>query len=377
MKADGGTDREADRAGIYIHVPFCRQRCHFCSFKITTHRDFEDGWFAGVLAETNLRAPDWTDREFDTVYFGGGTPSLVDADRIVSLLEHLRRTFRIAHDSEITLEVNPGDLEPTDLDVLRAAGVNRLSIGVQSFDDGDLAFLTRHHSGAEGADAIRWAKAAGFPCLTVDLLYGIPGRRVDGWKTQIDRAAEFGVEHISAYMLTIEPGTPFGAWKKRGALKSLSEEDEREMFIITRDLMREADYEPYEVSSYARDPSLQSRHNRKYWECAPYLGLGPAAHSYDGTLRSWNEAATRTYAARLAAGEDPVAGSETLSEEDRRLERLFLGLRTARGVPRDLVADRRDTVENLLSEGLAVFRGDSFVLTDEGFAVADAIAAGL
>jgi len=364
-------------AGIYVHVPFCRQRCHFCSFKITTHRDFENGWFDGVLKETDLRAPDWIDRDFDSVYFGGGTPSLVAAERITAILTKLRETFRIGNDSEITLEVNPGDLEPVDLESLRAAGVNRLSIGVQSFDDGDLKFLTRHHSGKEGADAIRWAKEAGFECLTIDLLYGIPGRRVDGWKAQIDRAAAFEVEHVSAYLLSIEPGTPFGAWKKRGALRSLSEEDEREMFLITRDLFREAGYEPYEVSSYAREPNFESRHNRKYWECAPYLGLGPAAHSYDGALRSWNEAATRTYAARLAAGEDPVAGSETLSAEDRRLERLFLGLRTARGVPRDLVGERRETVEQLLADGLAVFRGDSFVLTDEGFAVADAIAAHL
>jgi len=366
-----------DASGIYLHVPFCRQRCHFCSFRITTHRDFEDGWFDGVLREIDLRAADWEDRDFDTVYFGGGTPSLVAASRLAALLDRLRGTFRIADDAEITVEANPGDLVPADLHTLRAAGVDRLSIGVQSFDDGDLSFLTRHHSGAEGEDAIRRAQAAGFPSLTVDLLYGIPGRRVDGWKAQIDRTAEFGVEHISAYLLAIEPGTPFGARKKRGAMKSLSEEDEREMFLITRDLLREAGYTPYEVSSYARTPAFESRHNRKYWECAPYLGLGPAAHSYDGAMRSWNEAAVRTYAARLAAGEDPVAGSETLTDEDRRLERLFLGLRTARGVPRELVANRTEMVERLLVDGLACFAGDAFVLTDEGFAVADAIAARL
>jgi len=370
MREDG----ETPDAGIYLHVPFCRQRCHFCSFKITTHRDFEDGWFDGVLKEIDLRAAEWSEKEYDTVYFGGGTPSLVAADRLGAIMTRLRSTFTISDDSEISVELNPGDFEPADLDVLRTAGVNRLSIGIQSFDDGDLKFLTRHHSGAEGEDAIRFAREAGFDSVTIDLLYGIPGRRVDGWKAQIDRATEFGVEHISAYLLTIEPGTPFGAWKKRGVLKSLSEEDEREMFLITRDLLREAGYEPYEVSSYAREPEFESRHNRKYWECAPYLGLGPAAHTYDGAARAWNEAAVRTYAARLAAGEDPVAGSETLSDADRRLERLFLGLRTSRGVPRDLVADQGATTEHLLAEGLAIFRGDDFVLTDEGFAVADAIA---
>ncbi|MEN8149381.1 MAG: radical SAM protein [Planctomycetota bacterium] len=176
------SDAMSPDAGIYVHVPFCRQRCHFCSFAITTHRDFEDGWFDGVLEETALRAPAWTGRDFDSVYFGGGTPSLVAADRLAAILARLRETFRIADDSEITVEVNPGDLSPADLDVLRAAGVNRLSVGVQSFDDGDLEFLTRHHSGAEGRDAIRFARAAGFECLTIDLLYGIPGRRVDGWK---------------------------------------------------------------------------------------------------------------------------------------------------------------------------------------------------
>jgi oxygen-independent coproporphyrinogen-3 oxidase len=359
-----------DAAGIYVHVPFCRRRCHFCSFRITTHRDFEDGWFDGVLTEIDHRAAGWDDLAFDTVYFGGGTPSVVAADRLAAILDRLRERFAIADHSEITVEVNPGDLDVPDLARLRDAGVNRLSIGVQSFDERDLSFLTRHHSGEEGDAAVRHARDAGFECITVDLMYGLPGRSLDRWTEQVERTAALGVEHISAYLLAIEAGTPFGARRKRGAFTGLSEEEERDMFLVTRTLLRDAGYEPYEVSSYARSPEWESRHNRKYWEGAPYLGLGPAAHSYRSPERSWNEAAVRTYAA------DPTAeaGHETLTEEDVRLERLFLGLRTARGIPRELAGDRTDPI---VTEGLAEWRADRLVLTDEGFAVADAIAARL
>jgi oxygen-independent coproporphyrinogen-3 oxidase len=361
---------KADAAGIYVHVPFCRRRCHFCSFRITTHRDFEDGWFDGVLAEIDDRAPRWDDLDYDTVYFGGGTPSVVPAARLAAILDRLRERLTIADDAEITVEVNPGDLDVPDLAVLRAAGVDRLSIGVQSFDERDLEFLTRHHSGVEGEEAVAHAREAGFPCVTVDLMYGLPGRSLPRWREQVDRTAALGVEHISAYLLAIEAGTPFGARRKRGAFTGLSEEEERDMFLVTRELFRSAGYEPYEVSSYAREPRWQSRHNRKYWEGAPYLGLGPAAHSYREPERSWNEAAVRTYAAVPLAR----AGRETLTDKDVHLERLFLGLRTSRGIPRELAGENADRI---VAEGLAEWCGDRFVLTDEGFAVADAIAARL
>lgn len=365
------------RAGIYVHVPYCRHRCHFCAFLVTTHQDSLQSWVAGIDREVELRAPDW-DLEYDSVYFGGGTPSSIPRVAILAVLRRLRDTFRIAADAEVTLEANPEDADPADLDSLRRNGVNRLSLGVQSFHDEDLRFLTRIHTGRQGEEAIRAARASGFENLTVDLMYGLPGRPRARLLADLDRLIDLAPDHVSAYQLTIEPGTPFSARRRRGDLVPLDEEAEREVFLLVRERLEAAGYRAYEVSSFARAPRFESRHNRKYWIGAPYLGLGPAAHSFVDPVRTRNHGGVRRWAAALEAGELPFEATETLTSDERRLERLFLGLRTAEGI--DLAAfpglaeARADLLARLESEGKLRRAGSRVRLTPEGMALADGVA---
>jgi putative oxygen-independent coproporphyrinogen III oxidase len=366
-------------AGLYVHVPFCRHRCHFCAFLITTHRDHLEGWERGVIAELALRAAAFPET-FDTIYFGGGTPSLVPPESIGRILDMARETLDVAEDTEITLEANPGDLTAADLVKLNALGVNRLSLGLQSTDDGDLTFLTRHHTAAEGFEAFGAARAAGFASITIDLMYGLPHRTEDEWRERLGRALDLGPDHVSAYQLTYEAGTPFKRFRDQGRITSLSEEEEGRRFALTNRWLAEAGYTRYEISNFAREPAFESRHNKKYWEGAPYLGLGPAAHSYRDGRRWWNKGAVRNYVRALEAKELPVEGEETLTAADVALETLFLGLRTTKGValaslPPGLLEHARTRA--YLDQGLAVLSKDHFRLTDEGMAVADGIAADL
>ena len=364
-------------AGIYVHVPFCRSRCPFCAFLVTVHDTFLDRYVAAVEAEIDRATPGWTGR-FDTIYFGGGTPSLLRPATVRRLIDRIRERFDVARAAEISLEANPEDMSPRDLGSLRAAGVNRLSLGVQSLDDRDLSFLGRQHSSAEAVGAIEAARAAGFENLTIDLLYGLPNRSLEAWRSVLHRALDLGPDHVSAYQLTVEPGTPLRVRVRKGEVVPIGEEEEREGFLKTREWLEAAGYTPYEVSSFAREPRFESRHNRKYWEGAPYLGLGPAAHSYRDGRRWWNHGAVRNYVHALEEGRSPVESTEVPTEEETRLERLFLGLRTSAGAPLSLVGPRsRPLVPALAAEGLGVLDGESFRLTARGFAVADAIATSL
>ena len=366
--------------GLYVHVPYCRHRCHFCAFKITTHLDTLAEWTAGVLAESDLRAPEWPDR-FDTVYFGGGTPSAVPPVAIVRVLDRIRDRLDVADDAEVSLEANPGNLDRDGLAELRRAGVNRLSLGIQSLQDDALALLTRDHSAADGVASFRDARAAGFANITVDVMYGLPGRSRERLVADLDAILALGPDHVSAYQLTIEPGTPFAADRRRGRLTPLSPEVEREVFLLVHRHLAAADWRPYEVSSFARAPAFESRHNHKYWSGAPYLGVGPAAHSFRDPVRTENHPGVRAWAAALAAGEDPAASRESLTPEARTLERLFLGLRTVEGIDLDdfpgLAGARADLIERLVAEGSAVLANGRLSLTPEGLALADGIAVAL
>ncbi len=362
----------SDAPGLYVHVPFCRHRCHFCAFAVTTHLDFADRYVTAVAREAALAAPVWPGR-FDTVYLGGGTPSLLTRPTLATLLGGLRAAFAVTPDAEVTLEANPDDLSPADFDALRALGVTRLSLGVQALDDGDLRRLTRTHTAAQGRAAVAAARAAGFASLTVDVLYGLPWRTPEEDRAAVRAVADLGADHVSAYLLSFEEGTPFRVFRDRGRMAGLADDEEADRFLAARETLEGAGYEPYEVSNYARSPAHRSRHNRKYWEGAPYLGLGPAAHSYDGVRRWWNAAAARSYCLALEAGRSPVAGEETLTQEDRRLERLFLGLRTELGLPLSEFASA-PALPALRREGLVAEDPSRLRLTPAGLAVADQIA---
>ncbi len=370
------------KPGLYVHVPFCRSRCPFCSFAITTELDAAGAWRRAVEREAVLRAPEWRSA-FETVYLGGGTPSLLGAEGIASLLGFLRASFSVEAGAEVTVEANPGDLGPRDFARLVADGVNRFSLGVQSFSEDDLKFLGREHSVEDSLASFAAARAAGVENITIDLIYGLPGRSLDVWCAQIYRAVGLGPDHISAYSLTYEPGTVLARRRDRGEVGEPSEEESRDLLLLTAERLAEAGYEQYEVSSFARGERFQSRHNRKYWDGAPYLGLGPSAHSFRSPERWWNAARSRDYIRLLDSGSDPIAGRETLSLDERRLERLALALRTARGLRLDAFsaefgADLRRThralLDSLIAERLLVAEAEVLRPTMRGMAVADGIA---
>jgi putative oxygen-independent coproporphyrinogen III oxidase len=361
-----------DASGLYLHVPFCTERCPFCSFAVTTRSDGQETWLRAVLAEIELRAPTWR-HPVDSVFFGGGTPSLLAPATIDEVLRAISDAFDLDPDPEVTLEAHPGNLDRAALEALRAAGVNRISCGAQSFDDEDLRVIGRIHAAADGERLVRDAMSVGIGSVCVDLLYGLPERPRGRWARQIDRAAALGVHHVSAYLLTYEPGTPFRVRQRRGDFPERTQDDEAALFLFTRERLGAAGYEQYEVSNFARSPEHRSRHNRKYWRSTPYLGLGPAAHSFESPLRWRNETTLERYAAALDAGRRPTAHEERLGDDARRLEVLFLGLRTVRGVDLALFGDR-SPVDTLIRDGLAILAADRVRLTPEGLAIAEHLA---
>jgi oxygen-independent coproporphyrinogen-3 oxidase len=364
---------------LYLHVPFCRSRCAYCAFYSTTAATpvLLDRYCKALLAEASEAAGDGP---LETVYFGGGTPSLLGVDRIAGLLEGLRAGVPFTQDAEVTLEDNPEGLAPGDAAGYRDAGVTRLSLGVQSFDDADLHLLGRPHDGATARRAVAGALDAGLR-TSLDLIYGLPGRSGEQWCAQLDAAAETGVEHLSAYELSVEPGTPFAArWP--GGLG-----DRAALFFDTHEHLATLGFEGYEVSSFARSPEHRSRHNLATWEHRFYRGLGPGAHSFlpgtDGPMRRWNLPDLRGWLETLEAGATPPRGQEILDGEQRLLERVMLGVRTRRGV--DLGALRRECGDaatdaliqratNPTEAGLLVLEADRLRPTLEGMALADRLA---
>lgn len=371
-----------DSPGLYIHVPFCRKRCPFCDFAITTDLSRVTKWEDALIREIALRSDDWP-APFDTVYFGGGTPSLLPAERIEKLLASMRQRLRIAEDAEVTLEANPGTLSQEDYARLVDAGVRRLSLGIQSFDDDDLVLLGRDHDVQESRDAFAFARAAGMDNITVDLIYGLPGRDADHWTDQIRQCVALDPDHVSAYALTYEPGTPLTRQKERGELDAISESLSSDLFDLTVRQLAEHGFDQYEVSSFASGIAFESRHNKKHWCGVPYLGLGPSAHSFRDGRRWWNHRNVSEYADTLARGELPVAEVEDLTVDQRRLEALFLGLRWRAGVDfarfdrefgLDLRTSKSEVIDQLVRDGLAHEDDNCLRLSRSGLARADAIA---
>jgi putative oxygen-independent coproporphyrinogen III oxidase len=361
-----------DAAGLYIHVPFCRGKCPYCDFASGTDLSLVADWLKAFKQEMGFYR-DFASR-FDTLYLGGGTPSLLTADELAVLLESLRKQFEFSPDTEITLEANPDDLNPQVLKSYRKLGINRLSLGVQSYDDRELSFLGRRHDAAQALNALGWAREAGFANLGIDLMYGLPGQTVEQWQRSLDKALGFLPEHLSCYQLTMEAGTPLGRRQAEGRFQPLSEETEREFFLFTSRFLEERGYLHYEISNFARGLENRSRHNRKYWNHTPYLGLGPAAHSYRGGRRWWNHRLLEEYCQSLRARKAPVAGEEVLTPEQARLEALYLGLRTRDGVTLSLIPGvlRGEVVlKEIIAAGLAEVREDHLIPTREGLVVAD------
>jgi oxygen-independent coproporphyrinogen-3 oxidase len=336
-----------------------------------------------------LRATDAL--SFDTIYFGGGTPSLLEGRMVARLLALIRECFPILPDTEITLEGNPGSLTPARLAAYREAGVNRLNIGVQSFQAANLRRLGRGHSAAQSRAAIHSARSAGFTNIGLDLIYGLPGQRAENWRRDLDAAVAAEPAHLSCYLLTFEAGTRFDIRRRRGEIEPLGEDAQAALFRMTRSHLAAAGYPAYEVSNFARDTGpegsdLRSRHNRKYWNHTPYLGLGPAAHTYRHPHRSWNEKRLRRYMDRLASGELPIAASERLTPQQVRIEAIYLALRQTRGLDAGAYARQfgepfetrfAAPLRDLIDGGRMVWDAPFYRLTEAGFAVADGVVAHL
>ena len=271
-------------------------------------------------------------REFDSLYLGGGTPTILGERELATLMECLRKHFTFCPDSEMTIEANPDDLSQDKLKAIRDLGLNRISLGVQSLDDRDLKYLGRSHSAKQAVKALEMVRSCGFANLGVDLMYGLEIQSIPGWKKTIDHVLEFKPEHLSCYQLTLESGTPLWKMKAAGRVRAIGTKLETAFFVFTSRYLEKHGYQHYEISNFARSPEFMCRHNRKYWNHVPYLGLGPSAHSFQAGSRWWNVRSIKKYCELLAVGKAPVEASEALSQEQLDLEALALGLRTSDGV---------------------------------------------
>lgn len=360
--------------GLYIHVPFCRSKCPYCAFYSVPSLSLSERWFEAVKKEVVLYKGRFS--PFDSVYVGGGTPSVLSAEHLAGLMGHLFEHFVFSKDLEITIEANPSDLSPERIFAFRAAGFNRVNLGVQSLDDGTLTFLKRRHTADTAVRAFERLREGGFDNIGIDLIYGIGEQPLKAWLETLQRAVCLEAEHISCYQLTFEPGTPFAKRLEKGELLPLREEAERIFFTETAQALEAAGYIHYEISNFARAACFQSRHNRKYWDHTPYLGLGPSAHSFSGKQRWWNVRSIRKYCAALEAGSLPLEEAEDLTPEQIRLETLALGLRTKDGVELSTLSPSPHSsaaLKELLKTGLVRLSGDRVVPTRDGFLVADAL----
>ncbi|WP_215235328.1 radical SAM family heme chaperone HemW [Dyadobacter linearis] len=315
---------------LYIHIPFCKQACHYCDFHFSTNTAGKEAMVEAIAKEIVLRKSYLPDSNIETIYFGGGTPSVLSRLELELLMQTIGEHFTIAADAEITLEANPDDLSQSKLEIFFQAGINRLSIGIQSFNEDHLQFLNRVHSAQEAENCVRLAKQIGINNISIDLIYAIPAPDHSILKSDLQKAFELDVAHISAYCLTIEPQTVFGNWLKRDKIKPINEEFAAVQFEILIETLAQNGYEQYEISNFARNKQY-SRHNSSYWKQRPYLGVGPSAHSYNGTSREFNVANNAKYVQAIQAGSIP-ATYEILTAADQTNEYLLTGLRTKWGV---------------------------------------------
>jgi oxygen-independent coproporphyrinogen-3 oxidase len=371
--------------GIYLHVPFCRSKCLYCDFRSRPPAPGEiDRYLRALQTEIRLRA---SDRPVASLYIGGGTPSFIGGARLSAAIDAVRSAFRLAPDCEITVEANPSDVTDDWLASCRAAGVNRLSLGVQGMRDTDLRFLERAHTVAQALAAAHRARAAGFDNLSIDLIVGLPGHTPDLTKELLTQAVDaFAPEHLSCYQLTCAPGTRLNDAVQRGEVNMPDTDTESAIFMTTHETLQGLGYEGYEISNFARTPARRSRHNSAYWTHQDYIGLGPSAHSFQSPVRSWNEESLDPYCAALERNELPAAGTERLTALQRAEEIILLGLRTRDGFSLetlrkecgiDLLAQKSAVIHDALSSGLLLHTAGRLHPTLNGLALADSLAADL
>lgn len=371
-------------AGIYIHIPFCRQACHYCDFHFSTNLDRLPEMVKAICKEIELQKDYLKGDAVDSIYFGGGTPSLLDQTDITTLLDQIYQQFTVTEKAEITLEANPDDLSLQKLIDLKASGVNRLSMGIQSFADVHLKMMNRIHTAQESLMCIQHAREAGFDNISIDLIYAVPEDTHEIWQKDLARAIALKPEHISAYCLTIEEHTAFGNWVKKGKMQEIDEEYAAQQFEILIEQLTEAGYQQYEISNFCL-PGYYSRHNSNYWKKGRYLGVGPSAHSYDGETRQFNVANNTKYLNALAENRIQYI-SEMLEPHDQVNEYIMTSLRTQWGCDLhklqqdyefDLLAANEQYIGDLIAQKRAVIAENHLILTNSGKLLADKIASDL
>ncbi len=378
--------KQTKLAGIYVHIPFCVQKCPYCDFFSITDQSLKQPFLKTLLREMDMIGN--VPFLFDTLYIGGGTPSVFKAESIGQLLEAAHRIFKISANAEVTIEVNPCSINPEQLRDYQNLGINRISIGTQSFNDRTLDFLGRLHSGEDASLAIKWARKAGFDNIGLDLIYGIPGQTKKSWLFDLHRAVELEPEHISCYMLTYESGTPMDRNRQKGFFCPMAESLTSDLFETTIEFLNANGYVQYEISNFARTgfdgfESKRSRHNQKYWSFAPYLGFGPSAHSFIDPERYWNCRSVKKYIKKIEAGILPLEEKEVLSREQSMIEAIYLGLRKRDGICVDTFDKKFDTsFKKIFGETIAHLEEKKFLkvaqnrcaLTQQGMLFLDSIA---
>lgn len=361
---------------VYVHVPFCARRCAYCDFSIAVRRVVPDSEYVDALRrELDARFSRETPWNADTLYFGGGTPSRLGPAGVASMLEVARARIELVPGAEVTLEANPEDVTDDAVTVWRDAGVNRVSLGAQSFDDRVLTWMHRSHDAAAIGRAVDAIRRGGIENLSLDLIFALPAELDRDWREDVRRALALEPEHLSLYGLTVEPHTPIGRWQARGELVESPEERYESEFLFAHETLAGAGLEHYEVSNFGR-PGRHSRHNSAYWALGPYAGVGPSAHEFDGSVRRWNRSVYRDWAKAVSSGEDPIAGSEVVEADSRVAEQVYLGLRSVDGL--SLTDAESERVAPWIEAGWAALRPDGrILLTPLGWLRLDALAADL
>ncbi len=369
-------------AGIYIHIPFCKQRCTYCDFHFSTNiTAYKQKMIESICLEMVERKNELNNEEIETIYFGGGTPSVLDSSEISKILKTVYDNYPVKNNAEITLETNPDDFDIVQTQSWFEAGINRLSIGIQSFRDEDLIWMNRAHNSKEAKECIEIAKNCGFDNISVDLIYGLPNLSLGQWEHQLETVLQFDIQHISAYCLTVEQKTLLAKWVAENKIILPEEDQQSDQFEMLIKKLSQNEIHQYEISNFSK-LNFESKHNSSYWQGKSYLGFGPSAHSFNGKIRRWNVASNQNYMKALELNEK-YFDEEVLTDKNIFNEKIMLGLRTVKGLNINHLSSSSSSssfgitqikIEELINQNLAVLTNNNLILTPKGRLQADAIA---
>lgn len=372
-------------SGIYIHIPFCKQACHYCDFHFSTSLKLKSNLVEAILTEIDLRLPYLKNKNIETIYFGGGTPSLLSEKELFLILEKLYKTYNVSSHAEITLEANPDDLSIDKLKELKRLEINRLSIGLQSFNDEELIWMNRAHTAAESEASVKRSQDKGFENISIDLIYGSKFSNLTNWKKTLDKTISLDVKHISSYNLTIEDKTKLGHDFKVKKEMAIDDEKSSELFLEMIDRLEKNKFIHYEISNFGKE-NWFSNHNSNYWKGIDYIGFGPSAHSFDGVSRQWNISNNSLYIKNVNDTNESYFEKELLSEVDQFNEYILTSLRTIWGIDAEVLKNKFSSeiidsfnrnINTYISKGMVTFTNNQYVLTSNGKLFADRIASEL